>query len=304
MKAYEMRLAATSALQSFYKRFTHEAANLDYLLPSLFAVYTALNDDEEEVRILGARVVAKITGDHMAPPAAADSLRKWMANRYRTSNLFAQAVTDRIFGSSYASTEDEGEETSAANVRKTIESSFVEDDELFAVESQNLWIDQAGEAMKWSKVFGELSPDIFQNDATALQWIVSYATIGLEILVHILKKREDGAFGWSSRPEAFTSCTRIICCANTILTYLGSVSPSVEKSIKGHVLEGDFEKMKALLNIFLSEAQGKSFNEQLLLLLLGEESLARTKLHELLLERVALMVDKSPYLRGQRLIRK
>jgi hypothetical protein len=306
MKAYEMRLAATSALRSFYKRYNEvtNVDNLNHLLPSLFAVYTALNDDEEEIRKRGAMIAGKITGDCMTPPAAANSLRKYMTGRYSTSILFAQAATDRIFGHSYTSTGNVDEETSAANVRQKIESAFVVDDELFAVESQNLWIDQAGEAIKWSKAFGEIDTDIFKNDADALRSLTSYANIGLEILINILKEREDGAFGWSSKPEAFTACTRIICCVNTILTYLSSIGPSPEQSMKGHVLERQFEEMKVLLNTLLSEAPGKFFNEQLLLLLLGEEMLARTKFQKLLPERVSLIVDESPYLRGQRLRKK
>jgi hypothetical protein len=304
IQSFEMREAAALALKSFYSRPRSGGLNdHDCLLSSLFALYTALNDDEEEIRILGASVVAVITEKALDPPAAADELLHWLTAQFNGSNLFAHIVAKRIIGSANMGLEDESN-TPSFDVQAQIQESFSQDTELFAVESQNLWIDHHGEIIRWVQVLGKLQIDVLQQSNGPLKNIISYAVKGLETLNATLKERHDGAFGWSSKPEAFTSCTGVICCVNIVLTHLNSLGPSLEEAIAGHIMRSDFEEMKALLDTFLLEAHRKSFNEQLFMLLIGKNTLEKTQLQELLPERVSLIVDASPYLGGQRVCRK
>ncbi|EPE28716.1 ARM repeat-containing protein [Glarea lozoyensis ATCC 20868] len=303
-KSYEMREAATSALMSFYSRPRSIALHgHDCLLPSLFALYNALNDDEEEIRMLAASVVAAITEKALVPPAAADELVNWLTAHFNDSNLFGRIVANRIIGSANLGLGDESN-TSSVEVRAQIEKSFAQDTELFAVESQNLWIDHHGETLRWAQVLGKLRIDVLKQRNSSLKKIVSYAVKGLETLNTTLKTRHDGAFGWSSKPEAFTSCTRVICCVNITLTHLNSLGPSLDEAIAAHVLRSDLEEMKILLDTFLYEAHRNSFNDQLLMLLVRNDTLEKKQLQELLPERVSLIVNASPYLGGQRVRRK
>lgn len=240
------------------------------MLGPLFVLHDTLNDDDEEVREIGASAVASITGRSSAPLKAVQDLAIWMTRTYRNSLEFASQVITRMTG-----------EHPVAQIMLSLD----QDDSLFVEESLNLFIDEVREARLWASVFRRLSSEIFEGSGSQtnnpLNILVSRVVEGLEALDTVLEK-DGGALGCVSKPSTYLACLRILISTNAFLEYMATHYLDRKTSLlnfSGHpMLKMDTEKILGLLQGFVTNGLERRVHEDLIFEVLSPDMLARTNL--------------------------
>ncbi|KAI9870465.1 MAG: hypothetical protein M1830_004221, partial [Pleopsidium flavum] len=160
-KDFSTRYAAVSSVKAF-KAVLRPMGGVpntsSALLDVYLALYDTLNDDDEEVRDLGADIVSWIVSttplhypsQSLVPLAASLRFSKFLANTYSTSsNLFVQA-TKRLIGQTedhycldiIRSEDNAVKAMKIQSVHDLLISARTEDTSLFVQEKQNLFIDE------------------------------------------------------------------------------------------------------------------------------------------------------------------
>lgn len=147
-----------------------------------------------------------MVGDALVPIEAANRLLQLLTRRFGSAPAFKSMVADRIVGhfGIRAATVTVGRTWEPAEVQLSKAMEF--DDSLFAVEEQNLFIDEVRETKRWIEAFDSL--DWAADDESLVRlndWIISG-------LAHLgkLAAVEDGPLGWASNPTLFAICSRLI----------------------------------------------------------------------------------------------
>lgn len=224
-------MAAVGAMHSFstsiaFKLTSTEKNSDSAHLPWLIALYDALNDDDDEVRAAAAAVATPLlSNQRLISVEAGRRLLHWLLARYGDNDEFRAHVACRMAGnlpsspsSSYVAPEQGPTSTNPSTAKQLLEgwipaeAQLTEamrfDDSLFVIEEQNLYVDEVREAHRWSNIFSSL-PQPSSSSATAAlsQWCLS----GLETLSRIAAAEgTDGPLGWTSKPEVFAICARIL----------------------------------------------------------------------------------------------
>lgn len=175
----------------------------------MLALYDVLNDDDDEVRDIGSAASRRIANQALVPIEAANRLLQWLAQTFGDSVEFRSIVAVRIIGgnSLVASIAD------CQSADTQLDEALTVDNSLFAVEEQNLFIDEIRETKRWLAVFDTLSwssNDGIYRDLT--DW-VSTGVTRLQRLMGIewsRGRRDDGPLGWASNPQAFAISSRIL----------------------------------------------------------------------------------------------
>lgn len=214
------------------------------------AVLTALSDDDEEIRELAAKVVAKITGEDVIPEAAVPILCKWMQDRYTKQDgpdpqYEPHPDWHRRFYDAFVSglrnprtrrpVKPTKERLGEPLVEEEMAEAMKEDNALFVEESQNLYIDEVQEIRKWlsfltnDKDFALIIPmhEVMEGTQSNLRKFRKY--------VH----QYDGPFGWSSKPEVFGILMKVILAAQTFNRYTRKWDPELDYQDSWGDLEGD-----------------------------------------------------------------
>ena len=180
-------------------------------------IYDLLNDDDEDLRLLAARITSRILRStatsraaqqrqtHCEPITAIKHLLTHMLSHLQHSRSFAREAFKRAF-----------------NVEETVVDQLhtfsQPDTALFAQEKQNLYIDPAREVRAWSQVLLRLPvttrPKYWIRDVTG--WVDE----GLYTLTSQLRKGNNGALGWSSKPETFVLGLQVIYGVEVLFAYL------------------------------------------------------------------------------------
>ncbi|KAI8966857.1 putative death-receptor fusion protein-domain-containing protein [Daldinia sp. FL1419] len=227
-RTFDTRIAAVGAMGSFSSsaasKLTSTEKDADPAhLPWLMALYDALNDDDDEVRAAAALVATPLlSNQHLISVEAGRRLLQWLSERYGEVDEFRAHVACRMTGnlpslppSALAQGSSNGNSSAAklllegwtpAAAQLTEAMRF--DDSLFVIEEQNLYVDEVREAHRWSNIFSSL-PRESSSEATAVlsQWCLS----GLDTLSRIVAAEgTDGPLGWTSKPEVFAICARIL----------------------------------------------------------------------------------------------
>ena len=149
------------------------------------------------------------------PIEAADSLLAWLAQNFTNSRAFQRIVASRIAGASSTAAAPAAEWRSAdAQLRAALEV----DDSLFAVEEQNLFVDEVREAERWLAALRVLDWDPADECLASLdRWVAG----GLRRIAQLMDQ-EDGPLGWASKPAVFAICARVIHCAVALAGDRGS----------------------------------------------------------------------------------
>lgn len=181
-------------------------------LPWLLALYDYLNDDDEEVRDIAASAATPILGKPVVAIEASVRLLSWLTQQYGNTEEFHTHVACRMVGHSAVSAlveDTEPENWTPAETQLAKAMRF--DDSLFAIEEQNLYIDEVREALRWKTVFPALA---YAEDNAALKALVGWTATGLQTLGKIAEEQgDDGVLGWTSKPEVFAICSRVVVCA-------------------------------------------------------------------------------------------
>ncbi|KAL0930859.1 HEAT repeat protein [Colletotrichum truncatum] len=202
---FDTRIAAVASLASFFS-VASQRDNPDAdasLLPALVALYDALNDDDYEVRDLAAVSAKHIFSQSLASMDAASRLLTYISTKYRSAPAFHALLLSRLTGQARA------DAWTAAEAQLTESLRF--DDSLFAVEEQNLFIDEVRESYRWTAVF-ERSTDA--DGEKLAQW----TSDGLDALLKLAREvhTDDGPLGWTSKPDVYAVCARIVLCATAL----------------------------------------------------------------------------------------
>ncbi|KAL3417418.1 hypothetical protein PVAG01_11418 [Phlyctema vagabunda] len=212
MNDFETRFAAGAALSSFYDNKYNVEPSVA-LLPSLFALYDTLNDDDDEIRDQGAETVSFILGKSLVPLAAAKEFLEFLWGVQGASRYFAWNVICRITGNEDSASRIEFSHLIPAEMQLGV--AMAEDDSLFVEEEQNLFIDEIREAKIWS---GFLEKRLHSSWSGGIALLATWVIDGLEVL-NTLVTKTDGPLGWTSKPSVFAQCMRIVICAKSLLRY-------------------------------------------------------------------------------------
>lgn len=183
-------------------------------------LYDALNDDDDEIRDLGAKIVIRIVAPSKSVSGESDGVVPLVASQ-RLSELLARRCSDSWHLCQAALSRSVGTLVSKSNpfppVTVILEQARKEDNALFIEEKQNLFVDEVREAVIWSRVLKRLSPRaLHQGMVVNLQlWVME----GLGSLTATAKNERDGPLGWSSKPEVFTLGMRVIYGAEVLLDW-------------------------------------------------------------------------------------
>lgn len=210
--SFDTRLAAAEALQSYFTAVGSACATPEHL-PVLLALYDILNDDDDDVRDVGADAAKCLLGQATVPIEASTRLLAWMADRFASDTHLKQVACDRIIG---------GGSSPSTAASKMLAEALRFDDSLFVIEEQNLFIDEVREVARWSAVLETLE---WTSDDACLTTLSAWVAEGLESLT-LQMQQPDGPLGWASSPDAFAVCSYVVGAAVS-LTRANQASASV-----------------------------------------------------------------------------
>ncbi|KAI0383072.1 putative death-receptor fusion protein-domain-containing protein [Hypomontagnella monticulosa] len=243
---FDSRIAAVGALSTFIASIAitttiaSDNSPSPAHLPWLLALYDALNDDDDEVRAAAASAAAPLlSGQRLVAVEAIRRLLRWLVAAYGNNNEFRAHIACRMTGNtpspptpSFFPTRDQNDATTTitnpitkllqgwTSAEEQLEKAMRFDDSLFAVEEQNLYVDELTEARRWRRVFSSLSP-AFTSPSTPLEVVAAlseWTHAGLQTLIRLAganvegEERRDGPLGWTSKPEVFAICARVVTC--------------------------------------------------------------------------------------------
>lgn len=207
LKTCDTRLAAVKAMRSFSS--TVGPRKDQHYLPYLLALYDALNDDDDEVRDVSAAAAESIIGKNGVSLEATDLLVVWLARHFSQQEAFRSVAVCRLAGqeTNIWSTKQEW-----IPAEELLSKAMKFDDSLFAVEKQNLFIDEIRESTRWLRVFKRLA---YVPEEEPYRHLRDWAAAGLRAL-NGLALNDDGPLGWTCQEEVFALCGRILLCARAL----------------------------------------------------------------------------------------
>ncbi|RYP79117.1 hypothetical protein DL771_000095 [Monosporascus sp. 5C6A] len=262
-RTFDTRMAAVAALKSFSEAVPPSAdvnpsPDVERAhLPWLLVLYDALNDDDEEVREAAAQAAAPVLGGRpRASIEAAARLLAWLRGRYGSDAEFRARAAGRMIGH-HAAHNMPGEEGAGARIpaEQQLRVAMRFDGALFVVEEQNQYVDEVREAYRWRDVLFPPPPSSSSSAAATtattaaapeLRALATWTLAGLRTLTRLLRSGvgeeteaeaeaqktrgddddDDGPLGWTSKPQVFAICARILISGTALL----SASPAPPSS--------------------------------------------------------------------------
>ncbi|PBP27011.1 HEAT repeat protein [Diplocarpon rosae] len=225
---FDTRIAAAYAISTFYTHLIHYSDSggakipaASNLLPSKFALYNILNDDDSDIRSLGAKAVSVMLRKSMIPQAATKALAEHMLNQNAAG--FPSYAVARMTGTLVDQLDNGLLIFKLEPASTQLERASQGDNKLFTEEKQNLWIDEVQDATIWCEIFQTLPLKSFGDNGTdafshnLIQALLVWVTESVKLLNKIARK--DGAIGWTSKPEVFAVVLCTIKCINSFLEY-------------------------------------------------------------------------------------
>ncbi|KAI1085719.1 putative death-receptor fusion protein-domain-containing protein [Whalleya microplaca] len=211
-RTFDTRMAAITAMNSLSSSIPLASAQSPdpAHLPWLLALYDALNDDDDELRAAAAAATTPILAQPLVSIEAGHRLLLWLRMRYGDSEEFRAHVACRLVGhTSVSAGVGIGVDWTPAETQ--LEAAMRFDASLFAVEEQNLYVDEVRETARWRDVFASL--ESATTSATIDEALAQWTRGGLRALTRIADGRIDGPLGWTAKPEVFAICARVLTCA-------------------------------------------------------------------------------------------
>ncbi|KAI0971132.1 putative death-receptor fusion protein-domain-containing protein [Xylaria arbuscula] len=239
-RTFDTRLAAVAAINSLTAIVRFPNGNSDGSapqihrahLPWLLALYDALTDDDVEVREAAADATSPILDLTLVPVEAGARLLRWLAGHFGHEPDFLMHVVERMIGHNFGSTslaitsDPKGDSTdvngsSWVPTKFQLEEAMRFDDSLFVIEEHNQYIDEVREVERWTNVF--LSSNLAaEKDArgNASKALVDWTLASLHTLIEVTESESamggDGPLGWTSKPQVFAICARILLCGSAL----------------------------------------------------------------------------------------
>jgi hypothetical protein len=245
-QSFDTRHAAALSLASFFTLSTTTKTPLSTTsLPALSALYTALIDDDDEVRETAALAASRIINTPAVAPAAADALTAWLLQKQQqplanSAELRARVVC-RIVGQPYAAAAAAGDLKKPVVVaaEEQLRQALDFDDSLFAAEEQNLFVDEVRETVRWVRVLegvaggGGSGTTGTGDDDAAFGCLRGWVVDGLRALVGLAQKVVDSPLGWTSDQHVFAVCARVLLGAAAVVRVAGEVDGGVVGELLG-----------------------------------------------------------------------
>ncbi|RFU34981.1 hypothetical protein B7463_g1379, partial [Scytalidium lignicola] len=285
---FDTRYAAAASLRSFYTPLVFLSQELrPYLIPSLFALYDTLNDDDEEIRDFSAATVSSILKTPLVSLIARERLAEWMGENHGKESLFAWEVVCRMTGTENPVLEVDSQ--GLLPIRNQLEIAMRDDDALFVEEEQNLFIDEIRETELWTRVFQRS----FHPRDAQMTALVTWVMEGLVELLS-LEGLIDGPLGYTSDPSVFALIFRLLTCTNVVLEYLERSADS-----EADVLEdGTLKNIMGYLERFIHMAAKNLVHESLVYVVLGQPTTLTTSSRSSILTNTSLKyAQPTPYQR-------
>ncbi|KAI1821781.1 hypothetical protein F4861DRAFT_517444 [Xylaria intraflava] len=240
-RTFDTRIAAVEAIASLSTivRFPNSGSegSISQTNPAhiswLLALYDALTDDDVEVREAAAEAASPILGCELVAVEAGARLLRWLAAHFGHEPDFLAHVVGRMVGHNFGSnsfvitraTEESRNEVVGldwASAEAQLEEAMRFDGSLFVVEEHNQYIDEVREVKQWTDVFSFLNPSIIAGVwAHANNVLAKWTLAGLRTLTRIAQTEHavagDGPLGWTSKPQVFAICARILTCASVLV---------------------------------------------------------------------------------------
>ncbi|PVH78131.1 hypothetical protein DL98DRAFT_258029 [Cadophora sp. DSE1049] len=284
---FDTRFAAAQALSKFYIRVVkavHGIPKSEYLIPSSFALYNVLNDDDTEIRKLASEAVSIILNTQLVPQAATSAFADHLLGLFINSEIFIKYVSAKMTGTP-ANSLDLGPRNPL--VLLFVEKQYFEarpiDKKLFAQEKQNLWLDEIADAEVWATIFGKLRASSFgfHSPERPLHPVIAELVAWVQKAVTTLKKSattNDGALGWTTKPEVFAVSMRAITAINSVMNYLEEYFlPGIDRdpagwSSTGTDLLNRFESIVLGIEEFVHQCLGNRVHPILIQTLMARDS--------------------------------
>ncbi|KAI0389979.1 hypothetical protein F5Y17DRAFT_446624 [Xylariaceae sp. FL0594] len=199
-------------------------------LPWLFALYDALADDDVEVREAASEAVVPILGQALVPVEAGARLSGWLAKQFGPDAGFQIHVAGRMVGHEFGSSSHPTRQELASSLSELgwvpaeaqLEEAMRFDDSLFVVEEHNQYIDEVLEARRWTDLFLSIvKEEPTGGIADVATFIAEWTFEGLRTMTGMTQSNSlaacDGPLGWTSKPQVFAICARILMCASAIV---------------------------------------------------------------------------------------
>jgi hypothetical protein len=139
------------------------------------------------------------------PEAAVETFAIWMCDKYQSDENFLAAVVRKV-----TTGKGQCELTPYNNVEDELADALIEDNSLFVEEEQNLYIDEVREARMWITMLMRGQEEHWDY---AQGRVSIWSLRGLLAIERQAAKKIDGPFGWTSRPQVFAICARVILAA-------------------------------------------------------------------------------------------
>ncbi|KAI9734539.1 MAG: hypothetical protein M1834_002140 [Cirrosporium novae-zelandiae] len=223
---FSTRFSAAISLKAFLlgiqKRKT-TSKHHPILLQVYLTLYDVMNDDDEEIRDVGAAVASVVVVDDASegtmplnPLAASPQLLDFLTKNFSNSPDLMRAAITRLSGSSNAPNSPTNTKTDPLTLPSApdlLQQAQQEDTSLFVEEKQNLFIDPVLEIAKWSNLLTHLSlpPSTSPPPTLLISPFKLYIHTGLHALKTTLASTPpSGPLGWTSKPETFVLGLRFL----------------------------------------------------------------------------------------------
>lgn len=198
---------ALQGMPNAIQHLNNSASHKHHMLKLCLLVYDLLNHDEEDVRVLSARTACTILSLNqrqqadfsVEPLVASRQLIALMTKQWSGDTALKQVIVQKAFGLS---------RERDVNVEAELRNAMQTSSDLFAVERQNLYLDEVLEVKTWAKAAMHVAIDVWHKEDLAM--LTRYANSGLDALLTQATTNTDGPLGWSSTPEVFVLGFRIV----------------------------------------------------------------------------------------------
>jgi hypothetical protein len=186
------------------------------LLGLCFGVYDLLNDDDEDIRQLAAKIFSRIidvqrdtcSGSKVSEPiTASQRLVRFMLRKWSNEPNFAREAIHRAFDVTVSGR--------ISSVKERIAALHAANTALFVEEKQNLYIDEAREVRLWAQAISMLSPKAVPR--RLVRRLAEWAVDGLDELRAAIEAGDDGPQDWTTKPDAFVLGLQVVYGAETLL---------------------------------------------------------------------------------------
>ncbi|KAI0808471.1 putative death-receptor fusion protein-domain-containing protein [Xylaria sp. FL0064] len=242
-RTFDTRIAAVEAINSLsiIVQFPNDssddnAAKVHYAhLPWLLTLHDALTDDDVDVREAAAEATSLILGLALVPFEAGARLLSWLVSHFAHEPYFLMHVAGRMVGHNFGSAsltinrDLEGDSTVASGMswvpaKTQLTEAMRFDDSLFVIEEHNQYIDEVREAKRWTDAFLSSGPSGEKDSrSNASKVLAEWTLASLRTLIEIAQSEAvtdgDGPLGWTSKPQVFAICARILLCASALVKF-------------------------------------------------------------------------------------